>query len=67
MHATAEKIVDLFKHLGTEDKKSIMVVFQPIFGRPLSEWNKATAEDKSRSLSDWAYLFMWRLAKSKEE
>ena len=61
MYATAGKIVDIFEHLPKDDKLVLQSVFPVIFGRSVDDWKNARPEEKSKSIADVAYGFVWRL------
>jgi hypothetical protein len=61
MNASAGKIVDIYKHLGKEEQKVIAGVFPKVFGRPVEQWDGASAEEKTRSISDWIYIMLWNM------
>ena len=60
MNATVGRIAEIYPHLGTDEQRLVNNVFPVIFGRPLDEWNKATVDEKSRSMADWSYMGMWK-------
>jgi len=66
VNANAGKIVDIWPHLAKEEQKVVASVFPVVFGRPVEEWDKATPEEKGRSIADWAYIVAWRFSGGKE-
>jgi hypothetical protein len=61
MNATAGKIVDIYQHLAKEEQKVVANVFPKVFGRTVEQWDSASAEEKTRSISDWIYIMLWKM------
>lgn len=62
MNANAGKIVDIWPHLAKEEQKVVASVFPVIFGRSVEQWDRATPEEKGRSIADWAYMAVWKFS-----
>jgi hypothetical protein len=67
IHATATHILELYAHLDEEEKGVLSRVFKVMYGREVEDWEKASVEDREKSISDVAYSFVWRMIAGREE
>jgi hypothetical protein len=61
MNANAGKIADIYKHLAKEEQRIVASVFPTVFGKPVEQWDSASAEEKTRSIADWTYIMLWKM------